>query len=211
MLSSIRGAGARDLGGGLLACGCRACMRAFVRVCCACVHACVCACMLRVHACMCAFVRAAAGACMHASCVQLRIRASVRLCVRLRVRACVPLPAWAQQVAINARQWGWTARPPTEIHLHHLKWPIPAPVRTSRPGSYALMPSMSAFSMSMVPQMRSSVAPRGSSTCARTHDELGYQVRRTAAPVLGGHCATTGRRAGPSCLTCCPLERTALL
>ena len=36
--------------------------------------------------------------------------------------------------------------------------------RTSKPGSYALMPSIRAFSMSMVPQMRSSVAPKGSST-----------------------------------------------
>jgi hypothetical protein len=30
-----------------------------------------------------------------------------------------------------------------------------------------LTPSINAFSMSMVPQMRSSVAPSGSSTCSR--------------------------------------------
>ena len=38
-------------------------------------------------------------------------------------------------------------------------------MHTSNPGSYALMPSCNAFSMSMVPQILSSVAPSGSSTC----------------------------------------------
>ena len=41
---------------------------------------------------------------------------------------------------------------------------------TSRPGSYAFTPSCRAFSMLMVPQILSSVAPSGSSTCAAGHD-----------------------------------------
>mmetsp|Transcript_8019 Transcript_8019/g.34117 ORF Transcript_8019/g.34117 Transcript_8019/m.34117 type:complete len:352 (-) Transcript_8019:215-1270(-) len=40
----------------------------------------------------------------------------------------------------------------------------PRLARASKPASYALTPSASAFSMSMVPQMRSSVVPRGTST-----------------------------------------------
>ena len=41
---------------------------------------------------------------------------------------------------------------------------------TSSPGSYAFTPSCRAFSMLMVPQILSSVAPSGSSTCAAGHD-----------------------------------------
>ena len=41
---------------------------------------------------------------------------------------------------------------------------------TKRPGSYAFTPSCRAFSMLMVPQILSSVAPSGSSTCAAGHD-----------------------------------------
>lgn len=41
---------------------------------------------------------------------------------------------------------------------------VPSNRLTSSPGSKALTPSVSAFSMSIVPQMRSSVAPSGSST-----------------------------------------------
>mmetsp|Transcript_32713 Transcript_32713/g.52442 ORF Transcript_32713/g.52442 Transcript_32713/m.52442 type:complete len:409 (-) Transcript_32713:61-1287(-) len=40
----------------------------------------------------------------------------------------------------------------------------PRLARASSPGSYAFVPSASAFSISMVPQMRSSVVPRGTST-----------------------------------------------
>lgn len=37
-----------------------------------------------------------------------------------------------------------------------MAYKMPRLARASRPGSYALTPSVSAFSMSMVPQMRSS-------------------------------------------------------
>lgn len=46
---------------------------------------------------------------------------------------------------------------------------------TSKPGSYALMPSCKAFSMSIVPHIRSSVAPRGSSTCSHVFSQLYIQ------------------------------------
>lgn len=42
---------------------------------------------------------------------------------------------------------------------------MPRLARASRPGSYALIPSVSAFSMSMVPQMRSSAEAWGGYTC----------------------------------------------
>ena len=53
--------------------------------------------------------------------------------------------------------------------------------RTSNPGSYALMPSCSAFSMSIVPHIRSSVAPRGSSTCS-SQLCLDWQLGKEALP-----------------------------
>ena len=55
---------------------------------------------------------------------------------------------------------------------------------TSKPGSYALMPSERAFSMSMVPQIRSSVAPRGSSTCQARQ---GKQTTKFSYTTRGSH------------------------
>mmetsp|Transcript_8563 Transcript_8563/g.23186 ORF Transcript_8563/g.23186 Transcript_8563/m.23186 type:complete len:204 (-) Transcript_8563:284-895(-) len=57
-----------------------------------------------------------------------------------------------------------TSTNPSSSRLTSSTYSIPRLALARSPGSYALIPSLSAFSMSMVPQILSSVAPSGSST-----------------------------------------------
>mmetsp|Transcript_12028 Transcript_12028/g.35472 ORF Transcript_12028/g.35472 Transcript_12028/m.35472 type:complete len:317 (+) Transcript_12028:141-1091(+) len=76
----------------------------------------------------------------------------------------IDTPSRSTVLRPDADESSTTSTRPSSRRLTSSTYRMPRLALASRPGSYAFTPSDRAFSMSIVPQMRSSVAPSGSST-----------------------------------------------